>query len=843
MKPERLTLNGITAFQTPIALDFSALPARALVAIVGENGSGKTTILDAMLAGLYRTMPSRGDKPLIDYAIGKAAYIDEVFSVAGVRYRSRVSMDAVTRKADALLQQEINGQWIDLNDGKVSTFDPAVEARFPPLTVVLASAFAAQNRAGSFLTADKKDRKDIFSAMLGLAHYEAMAETCRAEALKLDRRRTELQTLITAMAPHVSDEARAVLETLETRVVTALQHARRAVSTLNREAKALSDRVSEARTVHEQASKDVWAYQAAKADRDRKIQDLETTTAAMAQIDTDHKAELRTIHARAAEDRRRKDDEGRTIPKTSVLTDRYEAALATVDKDAAAALTAIDQKLANQTELLDKAEAIAQAVEDYAAAELEHQMHQVAMRETLTKHSEKQVAIQDVAAAKRALARAEHGAALMVTVPCHGVAPYDTCAFLKDAKVAEEDIPAIRASVTAAEDTLAKYPADLEALYTQIKDASRAAADRMAAAKPLADRKPLLDVAHDRLKDLTAQREAEVRRVAAARKALHERYRTDLDEVSDRQTAITDALRAIDAREKADEQAAADRAVARRQAMDAAIIALTAEIATLDATIRGSSATEAAYETAIVNLRAAEAAMTAHATASSKAAADLATAEAEHCNALSLRTRYDAAVTEVAHYRAALGPVEQDLVEYEVLAKCFGREGLPVLEIDAAGPAVSDLCNDLLRSCFGSARFTVELVTQTPKADGKGFKEVFEIRVYDSERGGEARDLKDLSGGEQVILCEALSGALSIYVNQQNVTPIETCWRDETTGALDPENALRYVAMLRRLQERGGFHHVFYVSHNPEASALADVQLVVKDGTVSVRYTPFGEAA
>lgn len=176
--------------------------------------------------------------------------------------------------------------------------------------------------------------------------------------------------------------------------------------------------------------------------------------------------------------------------------------------------------------------------------------------------------------------------------------------------------------------------------------------------------------------------------------------------------------------------------------------------------------------------------------------------------------------------------------EWNVLAKAFGREGLPVLEIDAAGPAVSDLCNDLLHSCFGSSRFTVELVTQQPKTDGTGMKEIFELKVHDSEQGGE-RDLTDLSGGEQVIVDEALKSAIALFVNQQNTFPMETCWRDETTGALDPENALRYIALLRRLQERGGYEKVVFVSHNPDATALADAQLAVADGAVTVRYPPF----
>jgi hypothetical protein len=48
---------------------------------------------------------------------------------------------------------------------------------------------------------------------------------------------------------------------------------------------------------------------------------------------------------------------------------------------------------------------------------------------------------------------------------------------------------------------------------------------------------------------------------------------------------------------------------------------------------------------------------------------------------------------------------------------------------------------------------------------------------------------------------------------------------------------------LRRAHERGGFVFTLYVTHNREAAALADVQLVVKDGGAAFRFAPFQEAA
>jgi exonuclease SbcC len=201
---------------------------------------------------------------------------------------------------------------------------------------------------------------------------------------------------------------------------------------------------------------------------------------------------------------------------------------------------------------------------------------------------------------------------------------------------------------------------------------------------------------------------------------------------------------------------------------------------------------------------------------------------------------------ELAGVDAEVARLTEDLIEWQLLGQALGRDGLQTLEIDAAGPVVSAFCNDLLRAC--GLPFTVDLVTQQAKVskgkDGSTQKEVFELKVYDSERGGVARDLADLSGGQQVLVDEALKSAIALLVNQRNVQPIRTCWRDETTGSLDPDTAQRYVEMLRRVHQLGGFHHVLFITHNPEAALQAAAQVVVNDGRAEVRLPPFtAEAA
>jgi exonuclease SbcC len=101
-----------------------------------------------------------------------------------------------------------------------------------------------------------------------------------------------------------------------------------------------------------------------------------------------------------------------------------------------------------------------------------------------------------------------------------------------------------------------------------------------------------------------------------------------------------------------------------------------------------------------------------------------------------------------------------ELADWTRLSEDLGRDGLQALEIDAAGPELTALINDLLQSCVGS-RFTVSVETTRQSADGKKQLEGCDVRVLDTLRGREA-NAETLSGGERVIVGEAIALALSM---------------------------------------------------------------------------------
>jgi len=170
--------------------------------------------------------------------------------------------------------------------------------------------------------------------------------------------------------------------------------------------------------------------------------------------------------------------------------------------------------------------------------------------------------------------------------------------------------------------------------------------------------------------------------------------------------------------------------------------------------------------------------------------------------------------------RAELDTIQ---ARHALLAAALGRKGVQAHEIDGAGPMVSGLVNDLLGSCYGD-RFRAELVTKQEAEKGRKEREVFELRIWDAARG-DRRSFDDLSGGEQVVIDEALKLALALLTSRRSGIRCGALFRDEVDGKLDTDNAEAYPRMLRRALDLGGFRRVYFVSHRAEVYGQADARI------------------
>lgn len=187
-----------------------------------------------------------------------------------------------------------------------------------------------------------------------------------------------------------------------------------------------------------------------------------------------------------------------------------------------------------------------------------------------------------------------------------------------------------------------------------------------------------------------------------------------------------------------------------------------------------------------------------------------------------------------------LGLVRQERDDWGYLARVFGADEIQLLEIQSAGPELSEIVNDLLEGCLDN-KFEIRFRTQRPKADGRGFVDDFDVEVRNKSLDRTCT-VDELSGGQFVLVNEALNLGIAMYnARRGEGIHYEMLFRDETIGALDHHNGLEYVRMLRRAMAIGGFYQVVFISHTQGVWELADRVVEVKDGKVKIAELSAGQ--
>ncbi len=187
---------------------------------------------------------------------------------------------------------------------------------------------------------------------------------------------------------------------------------------------------------------------------------------------------------------------------------------------------------------------------------------------------------------------------------------------------------------------------------------------------------------------------------------------------------------------------------------------------------------------------------------------------------------------DIVDLEAEVDAIRGETAQWALIEKGFGRDGLIALELEVASPEISNIINSLLNEMGG--RFAVRFETLRPKASKKNeYIETFDIRVLDTEAGVE-KSLIDLSGGERVVVDDAIARGVGIYVAKTAGANVKTLFSDERDGALDKTKKLEYCAMKRQVLKLGGYRQEFFISHTPELWDLADATINVSSRGIEI---------
>ncbi len=187
MIPVTLEITNFLPYKNPDPLDFSGIHVACLA---GENGAGKSALLEAMVWALWGRARDgkRSDDELIHFGESEMR-VAFTFDLSGQRYqvmRQRKS----GKRGQSLLELQLydadTESWRGLSEAGIRQTQRKIDALLRiDYETFMNSAFIAQGRADEFTVKSAGDRKAVLASILGLEQWTLFEQRARDRGVAL----------------------------------------------------------------------------------------------------------------------------------------------------------------------------------------------------------------------------------------------------------------------------------------------------------------------------------------------------------------------------------------------------------------------------------------------------------------------------------------------------------------------------------------------------------------------------------------------------------------------------------------------------------------------------------
>ncbi|MBI4308386.1 MAG: SMC family ATPase [Chloroflexi bacterium] len=845
MIPLRLTLRNFMCYrEPPEPLSFEGLHVACLC---GPNGHGKSAILDAITWALWGECRADSADDLIHLGqTDMEVALD--FQVGGDRYRvirKRSKSRPGRRAGVTLLDLHVmsNGTPRSIGGNTVAeTQRKIIDLLRLDYTTFTNSAYLAQGRADEFTRQPPAQRKEVLADILGLAHYDTLAERARdrarqreADARAREATLSQIDAEMTQRPAHEAEaqQARDALAAAE----AAAQQAQARVTALHAQVSSLQARqgqAEDARRRRRQAQDEEARAARDAAERSRRIAAYDELLARQDAIERGYHelVDIRSAIEALARTRQQHDalekDRIRLEGQVEAARQKLLAEHQQAERDIA--------RLGPKAEAMPRLEGQAAQVRQQIAALQASEKELNAQREEAQTAAEQAARLQqenvqlkrEMQELKEKIDRLEGQARCPI---CGTELGADRCAHIvqdyaaqglqkKDHFRANEEqaaqlsqrLAALKRDIAQAEGKLAQEQqaryGRLAALQRDIEEGKRAADELAQALARLGDARQRLEAG-----DFAAEERRRLAQVAQARDALgydparHEAAQHRLDEMS----PFEEQHRRL---EEACQRLAEERA-ALQQAQEAA--------ARWRAEGEAAAKAQADLEQELSLLPQLDQQL-------QKAQADYAEADRRRKDALSRLSaaqerlkRLDELAARREQEAQEMHAAQKEHTAYAELAEAFGKKGVQALLIETALPEIEAEANHLLGR-MTDGRMSLSLETQREKKSGKGEAiETLDIRISD-ELG--TRSYETFSGGEAFRINVALRIALSRLLARRAGAPLPTLFLDEGFGTQDAAGREKLVEVINAIAD--DFRLILVITHIDEMKEMFPARIEVQ---------------
>ncbi len=194
MIPTKLILRNFMPYKGEVALDLRLV---RVACIAGDNGAGKSSLLDAITWVLWGKARGGAERDLMSLGTTEMG-VDFQFLLGGEEYRVLRRRRRRGNSPDvALLEVQLREATADEGDPWRAITGDTLSQTQRLLTAALGmeydtfinSAFILQGRADEFTTKGATERKQVLGDILGLARYDALEERARLQRREYETRR------------------------------------------------------------------------------------------------------------------------------------------------------------------------------------------------------------------------------------------------------------------------------------------------------------------------------------------------------------------------------------------------------------------------------------------------------------------------------------------------------------------------------------------------------------------------------------------------------------------------------------------------------------------------------